>query len=201
MNRTEPKDPGKGLSSSTHYLLAHRAQSGALHYKEETGKLERVQWRPPRWWRLEHLSSEERLGQLDLFSLEQRRFQRQPPVTKGKLSRRCSSLEHSSSQQCIEGKETTGTNWKNRGSDWRNFLPMRTVEHCHWLPRGAVQSPPWRFLGLDYMKPWKARSDVLGTLLGAKGCTGHLLSSLPTCIVLWAYDSLIYNMEEKNPSV
>ena len=80
MNRAEPGDPGKGIFSSTQNLLDHRhsAQSGALHYKEDTGKLERVQWRPPRPCGLEHLSYEERLGQLDLFSLEQRQFWGEP---------------------------------------------------------------------------------------------------------------------------
>lgn len=52
----------------------HSAQFGAPHYKDDTGELERVEWRPPRWWGLEHLSCEERLGEIDLFSLEQRLF-------------------------------------------------------------------------------------------------------------------------------
>ena len=49
-------------------------QFWTLYYKKGSDQLEGYQGRPPRWWWLEHLPCEERLAELGLFSLEQRKL-------------------------------------------------------------------------------------------------------------------------------
>lgn len=41
-------------------------------YKEDIREQETVQQKPPPWWELEHLCCEEKLGELDILTLEQR---------------------------------------------------------------------------------------------------------------------------------
>lgn len=41
-------------------------------YKEDIRELETVQQKPPLWWKLEHLCCAEKLGELDILTLEQR---------------------------------------------------------------------------------------------------------------------------------
>ena len=47
-------------------------QFGVLQHKKDIDKLEQLQQRPPKWWGLENLPCEEKLGELGLFSLGQK---------------------------------------------------------------------------------------------------------------------------------
>ena len=111
---------------------------------------------------LEHLSCENRLRELGLFSLENRRL-------KGDLIAAFQCLEGAYRnageglfvREC--GHRTRGNSFKLKESrfrldNWKKFFTLRVVKHWHTLPRGAVDAP---FLGV-----FKARLDgVLSNLV------------------------------------
>ncbi|GAB0202820.1 hypothetical protein GRJ2_002747600 [Grus japonensis] len=103
--------------------------------------LERVQRRATKLIRgLEHLSYEDKLRQLGLFSLEKRRLRGDLIVAYQYLKGPTGKLE----RDCLQGHGVTGQGVMglNLRLDVRKkFFPVRVVRPWHRLPREAVDAP------------------------------------------------------------
>jgi len=94
---------------------------------------------------LEHLSCEDRLRELGLFSLEKRRLQRDLIVAFQYLKRSYTkAVEGLFTMTCSD--RTTGNGFKLKEGRFRlairkKFFTLRVVRHWHRLPRGAVAAP------------------------------------------------------------
>jgi len=135
---------------------------------------------------LEHLSYEERLRELGLFSLEKRRM-------RGDLLNADKYLQGGCQEDgarlfpVVTSDRTRGNGHKVKQSKFqlnmrKNFFPLRVMEHWHRLPRGAVESP-----SLEIFQP---RLDAVlcsllwVTLLGQGVGLGDPQRSLPTPYIL-----------------
>jgi len=118
----------------------------APHFKKDEELLERVQWRAKRMMRgLKYLSYEERLRELGLCSMKERRLRGDLRNVYKYLQRGCQE-DGARLFSAVPSDRTRGKGHKLKQRKFRlkrrrNFFPLRVMEHWNRVPREVVESP------------------------------------------------------------
>ena len=126
--------------------LEYCIQFWAPWYKKDKDLLKKVQWRATKIMKgLQHLSYEERLSKLGLFSLEKRRL-RGHLINVYKYLKYGSQGDMANCFSAVCGNSTRGSSHKLEHrmlctNMQRNFFTVRVMEHWNRLPTGVVDFP------------------------------------------------------------